>query len=201
IFWAVVDCTGHGVPGAMLSILGINLLQTLIVENKIQDTSEILNKLHLNILQRLRQNELSPSADSMDIALCSYDLTHRILNFSGANRSLYLIQNDCIQEIKGNSHAVGSSIIEEKHENYTFTSHSILLNPGDEIYIFSDGITDQFGGPLNKKFSKRRLLHFLKKHQGKPQRDTKFLLEKEIQEWKGENEQTDDILIIGVTIN
>jgi serine phosphatase RsbU (regulator of sigma subunit)/CheY-like chemotaxis protein len=200
-FFAVVDCTGHGVPGAMLSILGLNLLQTIIVENKVQDTSEILSKLHLNMVQRLRQNQLQASADSMDIALCCYDPKYRTLDFSGANRSLYLIKYGQAYEVKGDAQPVGGSLLKKSFDySYTFTRHSLNLRPNDEIYLYSDGIADQFGGPFNKKLSKRRVVEWFERYAGLSKKQTKSFLEEDIQKWQGANEQTDDILVIGINL-
>jgi serine phosphatase RsbU (regulator of sigma subunit)/CheY-like chemotaxis protein len=202
ILFAAVDCTGHGVPGAMLSILGLNLLQTLVVENKITDTSEILSRMHRNIGQRLRQNQLETSADSMDIALCCYDPQYRALDFSGANRPLYLIREGLAHEIKGDMQPVGGSLLKKSsEEGYAFTRHSLNLRHKDEIYLFSDGLADQFGGLLNKKLSKRRVLEWLENYAGLPKKKAKNLLQEDIRKWQGPNEQTDDILVIGINLD
>jgi serine phosphatase RsbU (regulator of sigma subunit) len=153
------------------------------------------------MVQRLRQNQLQASADSMDIALCCYDPKYRTLDFSGANRSLYLIKYGQAYEVKGDAQPVGGSLLKKSFDySYTFTRHSLNLRPNDEIYLYSDGIADQFGGPFNKKLSKRRVVEWLERYAGLSKKQTKSFLEEDIQKWQGANEQTDDILVIGINL-
>ncbi|MEJ2004840.1 MAG: SpoIIE family protein phosphatase, partial [Cyclobacteriaceae bacterium] len=145
IFIAAVDCTGHGVPGALLSLIGYFLLNDIVRSRKITDPGKILDILDEGVTTTLRQDE-NETKDGMDIALCRIDKNKREVEFAGAHRPLYMMKNGEMEEIKGNKFAIGGGI----YKNQTnFTSHSIKLKKGDSIYFCSDGFPDQFGGPQN----------------------------------------------------
>jgi serine phosphatase RsbU (regulator of sigma subunit)/ligand-binding sensor domain-containing protein len=195
---AAVDCTGHGVPGALMSIVGSNILSQSINEHRLSTPSAILDELNKGVTNTLRQkNEESEVKDGMDIVLLAIDKSKMILEFAAANNPLYHIRNGNLTEIKGNKFPIGIFIGEElKH----FTNHTLELQKGDTIYLFTDGYADQFGGPLGKKFKYNQFKSTILKMQNvnmSMQRETLF---NSIKNWQGENEQVDDILVIGISI-
>jgi serine phosphatase RsbU (regulator of sigma subunit) len=202
-YLAVVDCTGHGVPGAMISILGHNGLNKAIMEKKLRDPAEILSYLDGQLKSTLGQRKDGKELrDGMDVALCSYDPAERILSFAGAIEPLYLLRNgsERFEVIKGDRQAIGG-IVEEGEEEKRFTSHSIRLQEGDRFYIFSDGFPDQFGGKKGKKLKHKAFQRILleKKDIGELQ-EQEAHLEKRFEEWRGEHEQVDDVLVIGAQV-
>ena len=195
VLFAAVDCTGHGVPGAFMSLVGANALNQAVREHNLEKPANILddlNKLSSEFLNK--QNEESDVRDGMDLALCAIDIEHKVLEYAGANNPLYIIRNDEIMVTKADKFAIGS-MTEEK-----YTNHKIQLEPGDSIYVFSDGYADQFGGPKGKKFMYKQFRETLKSLKGKPMQDQKRILDEKIESWKGKFEQIDDILVIGVKI-
>ncbi|MBN4065783.1 SpoIIE family protein phosphatase [Candidatus Amoebophilus asiaticus] len=199
---AAVDCTGHGVPGAFMSMIGNNLLNKIIIEQKITEPDEILNNLHEGVSFALRQDQAdSETKDGMDIVICNVDIKNRNVQYAGAHRPLYIIRNntreDPFTEIKADRVGIGGGTASGKR---TFNNHLIDLDEGDTIYLFSDGYVDQFGGEKNKKFMSRRFKEMLMSIRDKNMRDQQKMVEKEIQEWKGNHEQTDDILVIGIRV-
>ena len=179
-----------------MSIIGVELLQTLVKKQKITNPSQILQQLSINITDILSKEEgvHKALADGMDMALCVYNEEEENLYFSGAFNPLYLIRNNSLIEYKADRVSVGSGAIEQ---NYTFTSKVIKVKPNDTFYIFSDGYTDQFGGPDGKKFKHRRFRHMLlniHKHHMEVQKNA---LINAFADWKGDEEQVDDVLVIG----
>jgi len=198
LFVAVVDCTGHGVPGAFMSIIGIELLRNITSVQGVNDSAEILNRLNTGVIQTFSKEFLEDNAlikDGMDVAFCIIDKENNILQFSGAFSNLYLIRDSKITEIKGDRYSVGMG---NNPERQLFSSHYIPIQPDDMIYIFTDGYTDQFGGPESKKYKFRRFRHLLLNIHKYPLETQRQYLEDSIMEWKGENDQVDDILIIGI---
>ncbi len=198
IFVAVVDCTGHGVPGAFMSIIGVELLRTITNNQGINDSSEILNRLNTGVIQTFSKDFNEDSAlvkDGMDVAFCIIDKENNILQYSGAFSNLYLVRDSKITEIKGDRYSVGMG---NKTEQQLFSSHYIPIQPQDMIYIFTDGYADQFGGPENKKYKFRRFRHLLLNIHKFPLETQRQYVEDSINEWKGKNDQVDDILIIGI---
>lgn len=199
VVFAAVDCTGHGVPGAFMSIVGHNLLDRVILEQNVLQPSHILDELNKGINDTLRQNDLEDNTvrDGMDIALCTFDRQTAILEYAGAYNSMWLIRNGELREIKADKFPIGNS---KQGEQKRFTNHEIQLLKGDTVYIYSDGFADQFGGPHGKKFKssnfKQLLLdsiHLSMEEQGK-------LLDTTIESWRGYHEQVDDILVIGTRL-
>lgn len=201
IFVASVDCTGHGVPGAFMSIIGIELIRNIISERGINDPAEILNLLDKGIrdtFSKAVNDQTSDVKDGMDVAFCLIDKREKTLQFSGAFSNLYLIRDLRLKEIKGQRYSVGFSYDQQKPE---FISHTESLEPDDMIYLFTDGYVDQFGGPAGKKFKFRRFRHLLLSIHRLSLAEQKKYLVNTMKEWKGEKEQVDDILIVGFKPN
>jgi len=195
ILVAAVDCTGHGVPGAFVSIVGHNGLSRVFNEFKITQPALILDKLNEIVGETFRQQDNKEVKDGMDIALCSIDFKNLTLEYAGAMNSLYLINNGELKEVKADKQPIGAF---DNRKN--FTNHLIKLTAGDCIYIFSDGYADQFGGPKGKKFLYKKFQDLLLSIHKSPMNEQKEILDKAIMEWKGKHEQVDDILVIGVKI-
>jgi len=194
---AAADCTGHGVPGAFMSMLGSSLLNEIITKPEINHTDLVLNELRNGIIQALNQEgKETETKDGMDIALVAYDYKNNIVEFSGANNPLYFIRNNELIEYKADKMPVG--LYERKQEPFSRTE--ISVEKGDVLYIFSDGFADQFGGPNGKKYMYKRFKEFLLSIHHLPMSEQASLLEKEILEWRGELEQIDDHIVIGIRI-
>lgn len=198
VFFAAVDCTGHGVPGAFMSIVGYNQLKQAIITTGGSNPAEILDDLNRGVSETLHQKEEhSTNKDGMDIAICSLDYKTLELEYAGAFNPLYLLRNEEIIQVKGNKFPIGSFVDEEPSN---FTNNKIQLETGDQIYIFSDGYPDQFGGPRGKKFMYKRFRELLVKN-GKENLDKqKELLQDSLFDWMKDEEQVDDILVIGVRV-
>jgi tetratricopeptide (TPR) repeat protein len=204
------DCTGHGVPGAFMSMLGIALINEIVQKENITRPSEILNKLRDSIIKALQQSGKNDPVDSgqttkptyssnvkdgMDVATVTIDIEKGILEFAGANNPLYLIRNNELLEKKGNKMPVSIHIQMEPYLNHEFS-----VNKGDNIYIFSDGFPDQFGGPKGKKFKYQPFKELLTGISDSPMPHQKIILEQKFNEWKGDFDQIDDVLVIGIKI-
>jgi serine phosphatase RsbU (regulator of sigma subunit)/Flp pilus assembly protein TadD len=191
------DCTGHGVPGALMSMLGISFLEEIVNDRGITDSGKILDEMKIMVQRALRQTGTREEAkDGMDIALCVIDQSINSLQYSGAYNSLYLIRNNELIEYPADRMPIG---IFEKTDT-DFRSNIIETYPDDIIYMFSDGYADQFGGPNYKKYNYATLKSFLLKVHQLPLAEQKQKLEKEFYDWKRENSQIDDILILGLKI-
>lgn len=198
VFFAAVDCTGHGVPGAFMSILGNDLLHDIINDHGINKPAAILNTLNKALAKALHQNsESAEIKDGMDIAFCVLDKKTNLLEYSGAFNPLWLIKNNCLKEFNGNKQPIGAFAGEKPN---LFTTHEIQLEKGDTVYIFSDGYADQFGGPKGKKFRYKQFEELLLSIQEQPMLEQKNILERSIEKWKGNLEQVDDILVIGMRV-
>lgn len=202
-FMAVVDCTGHGVPGAMISILGHNGLNKAINEMELEDPGDILSFLDRQLKETLgRTGKGTEMRDGMDVALCSFDSKEQKLTFAGAIEPLYLIRNGSkeVEEIKGDRQPIGG-IVDESEEKKLFTSHRIELQKGDRFYIFSDGFPDQFGGEKGKKLKHKKFKRMLEEKGGRNGiGDQGHQLDERFEEWKGSHEQVDDVLVIGAQV-
>lgn len=198
ILYSAADCTGHGVPGAFMSIIGHNSLDKIVGEMEITTPSLILDELNQSVSTTLRQkSEMDQVKDGMDMALISVDTEKKTIEYAGAHNPLYIIRNDELIETKANKFAIGSFIRGEKQkfENHTFEAMS-----GDTIYAFSDGFPDQFGGENGKKYKYRPFKNFLMSIHKEPMHVQHQKLEDEFISWLGSYEQIDDVLIIGVKI-
>jgi len=198
VLFAAVDCTGHGVPGAFMSIVGYNLLGKAVNELGLSRPALILNSLSKEIGKTLRQTGSdSEVKDGMDLAVCALDAKTLLLEYSGAFNPLYIVREGKILETPSDKIPIGT-YLDGDFKNYT--NHEIQLQKGDTIYVFTDGYADQFGGAKGKKFKYKSLQQLLLSIEGKPMEDQKNILYTSIQEWKGNLEQVDDILVIGVRV-
>jgi serine phosphatase RsbU (regulator of sigma subunit)/CheY-like chemotaxis protein len=193
---ACVDCTGHGVPGAFMSMIGSKILNRIIIEDCTEDTGEILNEMDNYIVKELKQHDTDTLVSTgMDISLCCVDFEKNMLQFSGAFQNLFCFQNGKLQMLKGDRYSIGGTF---KIENKSFSAHTLELNEGDTFYLLSDGFADQFGGPMNKKFTRKRWIHELEAVQGLSMYEQEMKLKSALQDWKSTNEQVDDILVMGM---
>lgn len=201
---AAADCTGHGVPGAFMSLIGNTALNEVVKEKHFSDPGEILYRLSKNIVTALKQGQRETDGaasysmrgvkDGMDISLCAIDEENGVLKFSGANNPLYYVQNGVMKEIKGDRQPIGIFEGELK----PFTVHTIPLKGLEAIYLFTDGYADQFGGAQGKKYKYSRLkelLFFV--HLREPKQQEKELAEA-FEKWKGNLDQVDDVLVAGI---
>jgi len=200
VMFAAVDCTGHGVPGAFMSIVGYNLLKQIMGKHMHTQPSKILDELNKGVRETLHQRnfEESTSKDGMDITFCSIDRVNYELEFAAAFNPLFLVRNGEMFEIKGNKFSVG--IYLEK-ETKNFTNHKLKIQKGDVVYIFSDGYADQFGGPKGKKFMQNQFRNLLFDIHRKPMPEQKRILDNTIEHWRGVEDQVDDILVMGLRVN
>lgn len=196
IFIAAVDCTGHGVPGALISLIGYFLLNDIVRSRKITEPGEILDLLDEGVTQTLRQDsDDSKTKDGMDIALCRINLKNNQLQYAGAHRPLYHMEKGTMNEIKGDKWPIGGGI----YKNQTnFTTTTIQLNKNDSVFFCSDGFPDQFGGPDNRKFGPKRTRELIEQNHAKSMKEIGKALEESWEAWKGEDKQTDDVLMIGI---
>lgn len=192
---AACDCTGHGVPGAMVSVVCHTVLNRVVREFKLTQPAAILDKTAEIITGKFADSEVE-IRDGMDISFCTYNTRTKILEWAGANNPLWLIQNGELTEIKPDKQHIG------KDENrHPFTNHTFSINTGDSIYLFTDGFADQFGGePKQKKLTKKRFRELIMSVQNKTMQEQGIALEKFITEYRKEVEQIDDILVMGVKI-
>jgi len=203
IIITAVDCTGHGVPGAFMSMLGISFLNKIILENNTVHADRILNDLRDNVVSSLKQTGREGEArDGMDMALVVIDLEKMTMEFAGANNPLYMIRENELKETKADRMPIAYHL-----ETGKFSNHLIKLNKGDTFYLFSDGYADQFGGPKGKKFMYKPFKNLLIENGEKSMVEINKILEDRIEAWKAPDgpdgemfEQVDDILVIGIRI-
>jgi len=202
---ACVDCTGHGIPGGFMSMIGYSLLSQIIREKQITEPAEILNQLDVAIRAALRQEDtslgFSGQRDGMDISICCIVPNKSAVRFAGAHRPLYRVKKDEpeVEEWKGNKFSVGGLRASQDLEAQ-FTSHTFEYLKGDCVYLFSDGYADQFGGSDKKKFMTRRLRELLIEIHDQPMELQGQSLATEMDQWKGQLDQIDDMLVIGIRL-
>ena len=197
-FIAAVDCTGHGVPGAFLSIIGSYLLNSIVIHNGIHRPAEILKHLNRKIKISLKSDEIKDqNNDGMDIAIAVIDKVAHTLEFAGAMRPMYLYSGNDFIELKGDKIPITSNI-SGSAINTNYSNYTRQFNFGDQFYIFSDGIIDQFGGSDGKKYLTKRLKNLLDNIKDLPMKEQKELIRKSHEEWRGKYDQVDDILVIGI---
>jgi sigma-B regulation protein RsbU (phosphoserine phosphatase) len=198
IYVAAVDCTGHGVPGAFMSIVCNNLLNQALHEHNKKTPAEILDEVNILISEVLRQTfEDSAVRDGMDISLCCIDFSSNTIEYAGAINPVYLIKKGQLSELPGNRYSIGTFVGEEIKP---FTNHQVSFEKNDLLILFTDGFADQFGGPAGKKFKFKQLQDLLTANCSLDCHVLKQLLEKQFELWKGGLEQVDDVCIIGVRL-
>ncbi len=192
---AAVDCTGHGVPGALMTVIGNSILNQIFASNETTDPAVILTQLDKKLLETFQQHGNVSTNDGMDAAIVRYRVNKKEITFAGAKRPLYIFKNGELLELKGNKSPIGSF----NHDfDKLFTTQKMTVNAGDTIYMFSDGLQDQFGGDNGKKFMIKRFRDLLQEMQNIPMKEQLRRLEVEMNAWQGEFEQTDDMLLVGI---
>lgn len=196
---AAADCTGHGVPGALMSMIGNDLLNHITREKKITQPGQVLDMLHKGITNVLKQDgKYGETRDGMDIALLRFDLKNpKIINYAGAYRALLIVRKGEMIEYKANKFPIGNASMERDN----FTNNEIEVEPGDMCYFFTDGYADQFGGENGKKFMMKKFQRLLVEVSTLPVSEQQKRLDDEIEAWRGDHEQVDDILVIGVRVH
>ncbi len=198
IYVAAVDCTGHGVPGALLSFIGYFTLNNVVDHDQELTAGQICDQLHYGVRRTLRQDRVDADArDGMDIAFCKINLKKNELQYAGAHRPLYIIRDNELTEYKGDRKAIGG-IPHRKKVEKEFTNYTWEIKPGDKVFFFSDGLTDQIGGPDNKKYSPKRVREILLEHPDYTMPRYSNFFSKDFNTWKGDNKQIDDVLLIGI---
>jgi len=195
IYIAAVDCTGHGVPGALLSLIGYFLLNDIVRSRKITEPGIILDLLDEGVTTTLRQDEDATTKDGMDIALCKINTQTREIEYAGAHRPLYIMKNGVMEEIKGNKFPIGGGIFKNQTN---FTNTKIKLGSGDSIFFSSDGFPDQFGGPEVRKFGPKKVREIIERVHKLPMTEASAVFDHEWETWRGDYKQTDDVLLIGI---
>jgi sigma-B regulation protein RsbU (phosphoserine phosphatase) len=193
----VADCTGHGISGAFMTMAGIAYMNDIFNRYIIEEPAEFLYLLREQVMKLLHQKGIEGEAsDGMDVALCIIDEENKIFKYAGANNPVYRANRNGLEVYKADRMPIGI------HVNFTtpFTSHTIQYNPGDMLYLFSDGYADQFGGPDNKKFRYKQFQDLLLSIHESKMTDQNEILHRTFINWKGEEEQVDDILIIGIRL-
>lgn len=195
---AAVDCTGHGVPGALMSIISNTLLNQTTKNPHINTPAQALDFLNQELPKNLKaQTQGEIIRDGMDITMCAFDFNKKKIQFAGANNSLYIFTGGELREVKADKQAISGSTDEIKKP---YTNHEVQLQAGDMVYLFTDGYADQFGGPKGKKFKHKQLEQILAEIHGLPVEEQKRTLEKRFEDWKGSLEQVDDVTVIGVRV-
>jgi serine phosphatase RsbU (regulator of sigma subunit) len=197
---AAVDCTGHGVPGAFMSIVGYNLLKDIVTNSELVCPATIMDKMSDGVNRTLHNKTAGDSnqtKDGMDMTMLSIDFDNLVAEFAGAFNPLYLVRDQELLQFKADKFPIGLRISEEAQH---YTSQKIELKKGDTLYIFSDGYADQFGGAKGKKFMAGKFRELLQEVAQIPIEQQKDKLNDTIEAWRGVHEQVDDILVIGVKI-
>lgn len=195
-FIAVVDCTGHGVPGAFMSLIGYTLLNQIVKGDGIHQPGQILTELHRHIRQTLKQDsEESKNKDGMDVSLLVFDRYGESAEYAGAFRPLFWWEGSDLKIIEGDKMSIGGEQLEEER---IFTNHEFEIESGNILYMFSDGLVDQFGGPSEKKFSTKRLKDIIVQNNHETINVQKALINLVWKEWKGDGSQTDDVTMIAI---
>ncbi len=195
VFMAAVDCTGHGVPGALLSLVGYFLLNDIVRSRKITEPGKILDLLDEGVSTTLRPDEETGTKDGMDISLCRINLETLEVTYAGAHRPLYVVKDGVLEEIKGNKFPIGGGVFKNQTN---FASSTIQMSHGDSVFFCSDGFCDQFGGPKGRKFGTKQLRETISKVHTIPMKEARAIFQDQWETWKGDQKQTDDVLLIGI---
>ena len=194
IIFVVADCTGQGVPGAFMSMIGNTLLNEIVNERKVTDTKKIAGLLDEKIIHALHQHEGSEKYDGMDISICCIDKENKEIQFTGAHHSMYA-HNGHLEKIKGDPFSIGGA---QQQQSKLFTSQKIKYESGVRLYFLTDGYCDQSGGENNKRFTSRKFENLLIGMKSSHMAEQKEKLEQEFENWKGNTKQRDDVLIVGI---
>ncbi len=198
IFIAAVDCTGHGVPGALLSFVGYFILNNIVDHDRDMTAADVCDMLHDGVRKTLKQDtEEAEARDGMDIAFCKINYLEKELQFAGAHRPLYHLRDGELLEYKGDRKAIGG-IPHRKKEEEKFTNYVIKLKRGDKFFFFSDGLPDQLGGSEDKKYSPKRIRELILSNSKLPIEKYSTLFSEDFEQWRGEGKQIDDVLLIGI---
>lgn len=198
VIFAAVDCTGHGIPGALMSVVGFNYLHQAVTEHHLTQPSKILQFLDVGVNERLRQTDgQSGVNDGMDLGLCTLNKKTKMLQYSGAYNPVYIVSDGELKEIKADKFPIG---VNPGGLPDDYNNHEMQLKEGDCVYLFSDGYADQFGGPKGKKFMYKRLREKLLEVNNLPMPHQKEILLNTFNEWKGDEDQIDDVLLMGVRV-
>jgi len=219
ILFCVADSTGHGIPGAFISLIGTILSNEIFYSKKLLYPNQVLDELNKTVQLTLEQHLPNPKIkDGMDLSFCCYNETNKKIYFSGANNPIWIVRHNnkelksnnkviepnyfneenktSLYEVKGDKQPIGLHAVKQ----HPFTINEIDVEEGDEIYIFTDGYADQFGGKRNKKYLSKRFKHLLTSHEGLPMQEVKTLVDDSFMSWKGKNDQVDDVCVVGVRI-
>lgn len=195
---AAADCTGHGLPGAMMAAIGCSLLNEIVPNHAEKDPAELLGMLNTRLVTTLhQQGRKRGGGDGMDVALCRIDKRNNTILFAGAFRPLYWSHRDRLTVINGDRRPIGGAHQELERK---YTCHRLATEPGDRIYLFSDGYVDQFGGPEGQRFMSTRLHALLDEHRTRNMADQRDVLERAFLDWKGNKEQVDDVCLLGIAV-
>ena len=194
LYMAAADCTGHGVPGALMSMIGLEILQKIINEFKVDHSDHILEELNKELESAFNKEEDGQATikDGIEMSMCILNTKTREMEYSGAFLPVYIVRDERLIEVKADKINVGQSI-----EGVVFTRNTLTIEPGDIVYLFSDGYADQFGGAENKKFMYRRLRHLLVTISKFPMEDQRRILEETIVSWMSDTDQIDDMMVMG----
>ena len=196
IFFTVADCTGHGVPGAFMSMIGTSLLNEIIIEKGIKDTDKILGEMRAQIIKSLNQEEDGAQKDGMDISMCKLNMKNKSVEFSGAHNSLIHVSGEELHTYRGDHQPVGLLLGDRK----PFTKHVVKLKKDDMLYIYSDGYQDQFGGARGKKYMGAKFKEQLLLMSKEPEEKQLAILDKNFSLWMNDYEQIDDVCVMGVRV-
>lgn len=197
LYYAAVDCTGHGVPGAMMSLIGYLLLNDILSDSEDYSPSQVLSELHRGVVSSLKQDRMgNRTSDGMDVAICCYNTITKKLTYSGAHRPLYQVRTgEQVIQYKGGRYPIGGTQHKSEH---VYPNYDVEIITGDRVYLFSDGFPDQFGGDENLKFGAKRMRRLLEENSDKTISENITLFSTEFDAWMGANNQTDDVLLIGI---
>ena len=193
---ATVDCTGHGVPGGFMSMIGHTLLNEIVNQKGIEDPGKILDLLDIGVKKAIKSKDETESKDGMDVALLSFTKDLKTVQFAGAFRPLLFVRDGILSEYKANRFPIGAG----SYVKTAFDTHTIHLQKGDALYIFSDGYADQIGGKGGKKFMTKQFKELIQSNDQLDMQKQGMVFELALDKWQGEQEQMDDILVIGIRI-
>lgn len=194
---AAVDCTGHGVPGAFMSLIGTSLLNDIIKVKRILDPGEILDQMHEGVKRNLQQNE-NNNQEGMDMAICIYDTETKVLEFAGANNPVLLVSDQQMNYITGDRMSIGGCLPDERQ---IYKTNTLILDKLTNCYLYTDGYHDQFGGSQQKKFMSKKFREVLFRGHALSFDEQAKLMDSIYTYWKGRGPQIDDVLVIGLKLD